>query len=75
MTRTTFSTATSPQLAPLPYLHSREIDGLLDDIDSGALIALCANPTGGIGAGEIVALATPEIAEAIVNAISSVEAM
>jgi hypothetical protein len=46
----------------LPYLHPREIDSTLDAIDDGGLVAV-ADPR----EGAIIALATPEIAQTIVD--------
>lgn len=46
----------------LDYLHPREIDSTLDAIDDGGLVAV-ADPR----EGAIIALATPEIAQTIVD--------
>jgi hypothetical protein len=44
----------------MPYLHPREIDSVLDALDDGRLVAVTDS-------GEIVAVATPDLADEIVK--------
>lgn len=65
--RTTFSDAghhRGARTRTIPYLQPREVAGIMSAVESGALVAVASETVAGaIGAGEIVAVATPEIAE------------
>jgi antitoxin (DNA-binding transcriptional repressor) of toxin-antitoxin stability system len=64
MIRTTFEQSGSQSLVAMPYLREREIDGILDAIDSGELIAV-ADMGDAIASSTIAALARPDVADAL----------
>jgi hypothetical protein len=66
MIATTFRESGSMPLSVMPYLHPREIDGVLDAIDDGDLVAI-VDSREHIHTPEIVALARPELADEIVR--------
>lgn len=55
----------STRMTVAPYLHSREIDGIIDAIDTGELVAIVSEDSTHVS--EIVALATPDLADEIVK--------
>jgi len=63
---TTYIESGSRPLATVPYLHPREVDGILDAIDSGELIAVSESSTTP-GYSTIVALAREDIADSLAN--------
>jgi len=61
---TTYNESGSRPFATVPYLHPREVDGILDAIDSGELIAVAESSTTP-GYSTIVALAREDLAESL----------